>query len=368
MNARTLTWTVILLAAAGLLAARATSGEGMGKVYVERTERSFVETTVPPPPGADSEETAQTVWLPASSPEVERYATAEQKAAEISWTEAEQVPPREYFAARAADPSQTRIVLDWPRTIGIWVAAFFTLAIFSFLYRDNPFYRLAEAVVVGVSAGYWMVVGFWDVIVPNLLGKLLPLTTKALFLPGLAVDADAAWWQRAEWAYLVPLALGLMLVWRLMPKGGWISLWPLAFIVGTTAGLRMVGYIEGDFLSQVSSSVIPLAVPVEGASGGVDWMASFWASLANVLLIAGILACLTYFFFSVEHKGAVGKVARVGIWYLMITFGAAFGFTVMGRIALLAARLEFLFDDWLWIIDPTDQRSLAAAAAMLLGG
>jgi hypothetical protein len=28
----------------------------------------------------------------------------------------------------------------------------------------------------------------------------------------------------------------------------------------------------------------------------------------------------------------------------------------MGRIALLAIRLEFLFDDWLWLIDPTDKR------------
>ncbi len=360
MNARTLTWTVILLVAAALLAWRASSGSGMGKVYVEHVDKSFVETTVPPPPGAEAEETAQTVWLPATNPEVERYATPEQKAAAISWTDTIQVAPRTYFEAEQADPAQTKIVLDWPRTIGVWIAAFFTLAIFSFLYRDNPFYRLAEAVVVGVSAGYWMVVGFWDILVPNLLGKLAPNFTKTWFLPGLNAT-------EVEWAYLVPLVFGVMLVWRLMPKGGWISLWPLAFIVGTTAGLRMVGYIEGDFLSQVSSSVMPLAVPIDGAGGGVDWVASFWASLKNVLLLVGILACLTYFFFSVEHKGGVGKVARVGIWYLMITFGAAFGFTVMGRIALLAARLEFLFDDWLWIIDPTDQRTLAGAVAMLLG-
>ncbi len=359
MNTRTIAWTVILLVAAVLLAWRASTGIGMGKVYVEQDELSFVEVTVPPPPGADAEETEQTLWLPASSTEVERYATAEEKAAAISWTETTQVPPRDYFEAEAADPAQTRIVLDWTRTIGIWIAAFFTLAIFSFLYADNPFYRLAEAVVVGVSAGYWMVVGFWDIIVPNLLGKLAPTFTKTWFLPGLNAT-------EVEWAYLIPLIFGVMLVWRLMPKGGWISLWPLAFIVGTTAGLRMVGYIEGDFLSQVSSSVIPLVVPVDGG-GGVDVMASFWASLRNILIVVGILACLTYFFFSVEHKGGVGKVARLGIWYLMITFGAAFGFTVMGRIALLAARLEFLFDDWLWIIDPTDQRSLVAAAALLIG-
>jgi hypothetical protein len=360
MNARVLAWSVILLVAAALLAWRASSGLGMAKVYVEPESVSFVEVTVPPPPGAAADETSKTLWLPADSTEVRRYATPAQRDAAISWTEQQQVPPKAYFEAQAADPNQTAIVLSWPRTIGIWIAAIFTLSIFSFLYRDNPFYRVAEAVVVGVSAGYWMVVGFWDVIIPNLLGKLMPEFVKANFLPGLNATG-------VEWAYLVPLVFGIMLVWRLMPKGGWISLWPLAFIVGTTAGLRMVGYIEGDFLSQVSSSVIPVINPIEAPGGGTDVMATIWASLKNVLLLAGILACLTYFFFSVEHKGGVGKIARVGIWYLMITFGAAFGFTVMGRIALLAARLEFLFNDWLWLIDPTDQRGVASAAAMLVG-
>jgi hypothetical protein len=71
----------------------------------------------------------------------------------------------------------------------------------------------------------------------------------------------------------------------------------------------------------------------------------------------GVLSGLVYFFFSVEHKGVFGATARLGIWFLMITFGAGFGYTVMGRIALLAERLEFLFDDWLWIIDPLGRRA-----------
>ena len=54
-------------------------------------------------------------------------------------------------------------------------------------------------------------------------------------------------------------------------------------------------------------------------------------------------------------------VSKIGIWFLMVTFGAAFGYTVMGRIALLAARLEFLFDDWLWLIDPTGRRVVETA-------
>jgi hypothetical protein len=93
-------------------------------------------------------------------------------------------------------------------------------------------------------------------------------------------------------------------------------------------------------------------------AGGLD----LWQSVRQTCIVLGVLACLFYFFFSIEHKGASGRVARVGIWVLMITFGASFALTVMGRIALLSERLEFLFDDWLWLIDPTHAR---AAVAML---
>jgi len=41
--------------------------------------------------------------------------------------------------------------------IGIWAAALLTLAIFSFLYKENPIYRFAEHLLVGVSAGYYLV-------------------------------------------------------------------------------------------------------------------------------------------------------------------------------------------------------------------
>ena len=249
------------------------------------------------------------------------------------------------------------ITIGWAKTIGLWVAVFFTLAIFSFLYRDNFFYKIAEASVVGVSAAYWMVIGFWDMIIPNLVSKLAPVFVKTNFLPGMELKDP-------NWFYIIPAIFGVFMLMRLSPKGGWLSLWTLAFIIGITAALRMVHYIESDFLSQLSATIIPLWSPVE-SGGSTDVYSSIWASIRNITIVVGVLTCLTYFFFSVEHKGVVGRVARVGIWFLMITFGAAFGFTVMGRIALLAARFEFLFDDWMWLIDPTNQRTVAAAASVL---
>jgi hypothetical protein len=231
------------------------------------------------------------------------------------------------------------------RTLGIWVAALFTLAIFSFLYKDNPSYRFAEAVFVGVSAAYYMVIGFWTVIVPNLLGNVIPETIHHWSMPGLSPVRNEDWY-----LYLVPLVLGIMLLWRLAPAGQWIARWPLAFIIGTTAGLRLVGFLQADFLSQINASIVPVIVIDEAT--GFD----FWASVRSLLLILSLIATLVYFFFSIEHKGAVGAVSRGGVWVLMITFGASFGYTVMGRIALLVSRFQFLFDDWLWLIDTNNQR------------
>lgn len=260
------------------------------------------------------------------------------------FTQYEPATQADYQRAVNADPNQSEYLLSVPRTIALWVAAFFTLAVFSFLYGDNPFYRIAESVLVGVSAAYWMVVGFWEVLVPNLLGKISPETVQAWAIPGLS-GPDAA---RDLW-YLVPLALGVMLLWRLSSRGAWISRWPLAFVIGTTAGLRMIAFLHGDFLAQIRNSVIPLLVVNAGVFDPSQ-------SLRNTIIVGGILCCLMYFFFSFEHTGVAGKAAKVGTWVLMIAFGAAFGYTVMGRIALLAARIEFLLDDWLWLIDPVHRR------------
>ena len=172
------------------------------------------------------------------------------------------------------------------------MAAFFTLAIFSFLYGDNPFYKVAEAVLVGVSAAYWMVVGFWDVLVPNLLGQALAGDwSRRWAMPGLSgPEAERDLW------YLVPLVLGVMLLWRLAPRGAWIARWPLAFIIGTFAGLRLIGFLHGDFLAQIRNTILPLAVFDGGAF-------DLWASLQNLLIVVGVLCVARLFLLLVRAQG-----------------------------------------------------------------
>ncbi len=202
---------------------------------------------------------------------------------------------------------------------GLWLAAFLTLGIYSFLYRDNVWYKLTEAIFIGISAGYWVVVLFWD----NFYGKFW-----------VGWEDDPMLW--------VGAALGFMMLLRLVPKIGWIARWPLAFIVGATAGLWMMNYLTSNAMVQIQATIRPLL--------GADFGASFGEIIGNLIIVVGTFTGLIYFFFSKEHKGAFGATARVGIWGLMITFGAMFGYTVMSRMSLLIGRVDFIFRDWLGLI------------------
>ena len=328
-----------------------TAGSGDGE-RMRAAEASTPTAEVSTPTAEVSTPAASaTVWVAPDDPrlaagELERVSDE----APIAWEVRTPVPTKEALAhaeAVAAGESGTapRDIRPSPfDRVGVWVAAFLTLAILSFLYRDNPAYKVAESVLVGVSAAYWMVNGFWSTVVPNLFAKLAPDLVRAYAMPGLEAPKDPT----AEMALaFVPLALGFMLLMRLAPKGGWISVWPLAFIIGTTAGLKLVASIEADLIAQAVATMKPL-VAFQAADGG-DAARSFdfWSTVGGVVGVVGVLSVLSYFFFSVEHRGAIGKSARLGIWFLMVTFGSAFGLTVMGRITLLAQRLEFLFNDWL---------------------
>lgn len=208
--------------------------------------------------------------------------------------------------------------------ISIWVAAILTLAVFSFLWRDNPLYRFAEHLLVGVSAGYYVVQYFYSGIV------------KKLVVP---VHQDPA----ANWPLIFGGVLGLMMFARLFRRLSWAARYPIAFYVAAAAGYFIPSILEANILKQMGGTVAAPAAALGATTGGLGGL----AVISSVLVALGVIAVLVYFFFSVEHRGATGAVSRIGILYLMVGFGASFGYTVMGRITLLLGRFHFLLDDWL---------------------
>jgi hypothetical protein len=226
-------------------------------------------------------------------------------------------------------------------TVTIWVGALITICCFTFLVKDNPLYRFAEHLFVGVSAGYYLSsVSFHQVLKPNLLAKIWP----AQFATGSAAQADP------EYMLLVPAFLGVLMLFRFSASLSWVSRFTVAFVMGVSTGIAVVTSAEQYLIPQVKKAIVPLLV-LDNSVAGFWNQLDLFASFSNLVLVVGTVSCLFYFFFSTEHRGPIyGNVARVGIWYLMISFGAAFGATVMGRISLLIGRLNFLLADWLHII------------------
>jgi hypothetical protein len=85
--------------------------------------------------------------------------------------------------------------------VGHWLAIFLTFCILSFLYKDNPFYKFAEHLFVGVSIGYIVIQQYYSVLEPKLVDQL----------------GDG------RWLALIPLALCLMLLTKMVSRcrAGW---------------------------------------------------------------------------------------------------------------------------------------------------
>ncbi len=196
----------------------------------------------------------------------------------------------------------------------LWLRAYLILSLFSFLYRDNRFYRLSEHIFAGLSAGYYVGLIWQTVIIQQLVNPMV---------------------DNGEWWLVFPGILGVLMFARLVPKYTWVSRVSLAFVIGNTAGIYLVSSLHGLILPQMLSTMN--AVNTDGSFAGI---------LLALVVIVGVISTLIYFYFSKEHTGILGGTARVGIWFIMIAFGAHFGYTVMARISLLIGRAQFLYYEW----------------------
>jgi len=196
----------------------------------------------------------------------------------------------------------------------IWLRAYLILSLFSFLYKDNRFYKLSEHVFAGLSAGYYVGLIWQTVIVQQLINPMF---------------------DEGEWVLIIPGMLGVLMFARLVPKWSWVSRVSLAFVIGNTAGIYLMNALHGLIFKQLYATM-----------GSISNSNGFAGVLLALVVVVGVISTLVYFYFSKEHKGVVGVTAKVGIWFIMIAFGAHFGFTVMGRISLLIGRAEFLFYEW----------------------
>ena len=198
--------------------------------------------------------------------------------------------------------------------IGTIIAGLLTLAILTFLYRDNPIYKMAESLLIGVSIGYFLVINWTNTIMDLMF---VPLFTQS------------------KLSLIIPLILGLLMFGRFSRKTTVLSRIPIAVLIGSGAGVAIPAMLHARTLKQMSATVAPIL-----DSGGLP-------NISQLVVIIGVLTTLIYFYFSREHKGVWGKSATVGTYFLMIFFGTTFAYTVMSRMSTFIGRMEFLLSDFL---------------------
>lgn len=202
--------------------------------------------------------------------------------------------------------------------VGVWIAAALTLALYSFLWKENPVYRLAEYLYVGMAAGYGVVVTIDSYIRPTIKNDLMT---------------------NGKWLLLIPILLGLLAYARFVKPIAFLARWTMAFWLGVGAGMVLTRDFRPQFIVALTATFKPLFV-----AGKVG------VSINNILLVVGVITSLMYFFFTTKRTGIMAGGAKIGRWVMMVAFGAAFGNTVMARVSLFLGRMQFLLIDWLKVV------------------
>lgn len=114
---------------------------------------------------------------------------------------------------------------------------------------------------------------------------------------------------------------------------------PIGFMIGWGAGISIPANLQAFIFRQIEGTVV---TPQSFSNGYEGWWSLF--------ILIGVICTVIYFFFSTEHRGILKFGSRLGIIFIMLGFGASFGYTVMARVSLLIGRIQFLLGPWLGLI------------------
>lgn len=209
-----------------------------------------------------------------------------------------------------------------------------TLAIFSFLIKENPLYRFFEHLFIGIAAVIGPTLVVRDFLLPNIVEPMLGRTIT-VYPDGTLSEA----YQPLYLLYIVPILFGSLYYCLYSRRYAWLAKVVIGFSLGASGALAIRGFFA-EVIPQLASSFKPLVVFVDG---GIAW----GESINNICFVVTLLLVLNYFFFTVGKENSTQR--RLAPWgrpLLMVCFGAFFGSTVMARLALLVERVQFILGDW----------------------
>lgn len=216
--------------------------------------------------------------------------------------------------------------MTWENPFTTLICAIATLAVFSFLIKDNFFYRLIQHAALGATIGMFVVVTWQNV--------LWPMWMK----PSISGFEGKTHWSSALWILCV--VPGSLWYFQLSRKYFWVSRLVSGLFVGVAAGLAFKG-MSLLVMPQIGASLREINLY---DSDGEMTVQSIMAAVNNVVFFVAMFTTLLYFFFSVRADNPLIRTpVRVGRIAIMICLGAMFGATVMTRMAYLLERMGFLY-------------------------
>jgi hypothetical protein len=212
-------------------------------------------------------------------------------------------------------------------SVGTIIAAILTFMVWSYLLGDNPAFRIAEHLFVGIAVGYAVLVAWFSVVQPALSGVVVSQS------PALAA---------------VPLVLCLLLMAKVRPAWSGVGNIAVAFLVGVGAALAVGGALFGTLGPQVAATASLSLDPADYGDTQPALASPFlWQNLA---VLVGTVGTFFYFTFNTQPQGPLGGFREtftrfwsgIGRWVIMMMLGALFANTVTSRIALLIGRVQWL--------------------------
>ena len=206
--------------------------------------------------------------------------------------------------------------------VGLVLGAVLTLLILSYLLGDNPLYRLALHLFVGALVGYSFGIVLRDVFVGMVLGRLLDNPV----------------------AVVVPLVLGLLLLFKGFPRQAYVGNLSIAYLIGVGVATALGGALLGTIVPQVGAT---------GRALSSASLASFRMGLFDGwLIVVGTVCTLMAFTFTArKQQGLAGVwaqivrvVAGVGRVFLVFAFGVTFAGALTAALSIFIGRIQYLID------------------------
>lgn len=210
--------------------------------------------------------------------------------------------------------------------ISAFIGLILTLLVFSYLIDDNPLFRVAIYLFIGVFSGYAATAVWHYVLVPKLFSQLGDI--NQLFL------------------LIIPLILSFSLLAKLSPRISWVGNFAMAVLVGVGAATAVGGALIGTLLPQAQAAMDVFDLTSTGGSGFLVRL------FEGTVMFLGTVLTLASFHFTagraadgtVKRNPMIDGITWFGRIFISITFGVLFAGVYMAALTAMIERLSSLIN------------------------